>query len=137
MERMRPQKTKHKKNKVLSVRQLKVKLDAIFSRFIRERDNWTCFTCGAKAPEVVIQCGHFISRAHNSTRYDPENCVAQCVKCNIFLAGNHGEFAIRLMEKLGQEGFRALVEKSRQTKQFTPHELKKIIELYEERTRKM
>ena len=39
---------------------LKKKAWVIFSKWIRERDNYTCITCGKSAPEVHIHAGHLL-----------------------------------------------------------------------------
>lgn len=132
---VRPSKTKFKKSKKLSVRQLKVKLDTVFSKFIRTRDNWTCYTCGKHGVGGQIHCGHFISRSHNSTRYDEMNCNAQCVACNVFKDGNMGEYALRLIKDYGEEEFEALILRGRDIKQFTTHELENLIEEYKIKTK--
>lgn len=113
-----------------TISKLKKKLDAVFSLFIRNRDNWTCFTCGKKSKEGM-QNGHFISRSHNSTRYDEINNHAQCIGCNVFKNGNSAEYAYRLIQKYGQEEFEALIKRGRQTKQFTVKELEQLIHEYE------
>lgn len=110
-----------------TVSSLKRKADKVFSIFIRKRDG-VCFTCGSRRN---LQCGHFISRSHNATRYDELNCWTQCVGCNVFKNGNMAEFSYRLLKKIGQEKFTALIKKGRQIKQFTVKELEKIIKTYE------
>jgi hypothetical protein len=53
------------------------------------------------------------------------------VGCNVFKNGNMAEFSYRLLKKIGQEKFTALIKKGRQIKQFTVKELEKIIKTYE------
>ena len=112
-----------KKRKLSSISKLKKKADQVFSLFIRNRDK-ACFTCNSRQN---LQCGHFVSRSHNNTRYDPENSKAQCVRCNIFLNGNYVEYAFRL----GQEKVAELRRRGRILKQFKREELIAIIKLYE------
>jgi hypothetical protein len=59
--------------------------DTAFSRYIRARDNWTCFTCHKRGEDKdgVMQCGHLITRAKYSTRWDERNAVCQCSGCNL------------------------------------------------------
>ncbi len=130
---VRPKKTKFAKNKQLSVRQLKVKLDAIFSKYIRERDGWQCYTCGKYGTGAMMHNGHFISRSHMAVRYDEMNCHAQCPGCNLFKAGNMGEYSLRLIKDFGQEAFEDLIKRGRGIKQFTTKELEDLIEVYKEK----
>ena len=61
------------------------KADTAFSRYIRARDNWTCFTCGRVGydRDGIMQCGHLITRAKYATRWNELNAVCQCSGCNM------------------------------------------------------
>ena len=77
------------------------KADAIFSQFIRQRnadDNGMteCFTCGKKDHWKSLQCGHFMSRKHYSTRWNEDNCQVQCAGCNVFRYGEQYTFGKNL-----------------------------------------
>src|SRR3990167_10609952 len=106
-----------------SISSLKKKADIIFSLWIRAK-NKRCYTCGSVKN---LQCGPFVSRSHNATRYDPENCRAQCVGCNVFKNGNTAEYSYRLLKEFGQEKFNDLIKRGRETKQFSVQELKEIL----------
>lgn len=114
-----------------SISQLKKKLDSIFSLHIRKRDKGKCFTCGATKEIKEMQTGHFVSRSHNSVRYDEINCHCQCVGCNIFKNGNLAEYSYRLIQKYGQKEFNNLIKKGRQIKQFNIKELEDKINYYD------
>lgn len=111
-------------------------LDRIFSEFIRRRDSdqdgyTRCISCGKIVKWKEADCGHYVNRKHNSTRYDEQNCNAQCRSCNRFSEGNiqgyrkglirkYGEQAVELLEikkfntcKLGQFEINALAEEYR------------------------
>tara|TARA_R110002110_G_scaffold212234_1_gene425180 strand:+ start:17 stop:424 length:408 start_codon:yes stop_codon:yes gene_type:complete len=90
-----------------TISKLKKELDTIFSIFIRLRDATDtglcqCFTCGCvKHYKSGMQCGHFQSRKHLTTRWDEENCQVQCVGCNMFKSGEQYKFSIALDAKYG------------------------------------
>lgn len=68
------------------------KADTFFSKFIRLRDAdehgyVSCVTCGSRRHWREVDCGHFITRAKQATRYDERNCHAQCKGCNRFQGG--------------------------------------------------
>lgn len=68
----------------------KAKADKYFSLYIRERDkNKPCITCGQYSDKK--DCGHFISRRFEATRFDEKNSHGQCIKCNRFEYGNQYE----------------------------------------------
>ncbi len=89
-------------------------LDRIFSEFIRIRDSDNqglirCISCNKIVAWKESDCGHYINRKHNSTRYDEKNCNAQCRSCNRFDEGNiqgyrqglikkYGEYAVKILE---------------------------------------
>lgn len=77
------------------------KADAIFSQFIRQRNAdangmTECFTCGKKDHWKSLQCGHFMSRKHYSTRWNEDNCQVQCAGCNVFRYGEQYTFGKNL-----------------------------------------
>ena len=77
----------------------KKKADKYFSLYIRRLDSDTngmavCVTCKAIKHWKELQCGHYITRNHLSTRFDPQNVGAQCVGCNMYGGGKHDLFAL-------------------------------------------
>lgn len=96
-----PQPKSGKAKKKPSISSLKKKLWTEFSIYIRNRDKWTCFTCGRKAEGSGLHAGHFISKSVGgiSLYFHEENVNAQCMRCNIHLGGNQWEYG----QRLGQE----------------------------------
>ncbi len=92
-----------KSKKLKTKSQLMSLADKLFSIFIRERDNYVCFTCGRQGDKSNTDCGHYHSRSCYDLRYNEINNHAQCKRCNIFLEGNKPIYAIRLMEKYGKD----------------------------------
>ncbi len=87
-----------KKKKLKSLKSLKNKADQLFSRFIRERDRHTCYTCGKVIQANESQNGHYISRKYLFYRYDERNCHCQCVGCNVFGKGNMTVYSLKMLE---------------------------------------
>jgi hypothetical protein len=71
-----------------------------FSKYIRARDPY-CATCGGQ----TTQAGHFW---HGVLDFDEMNINGQCTRCNLYLSGNLGEYAIYLIEKYGMKEFKKL-----------------------------
>lgn len=93
----RPRYTGHSNKKV-------DKADKLFSLVVRKRAAsptgvCECYTCGTKQLYVHMQCGHFISREHFTTRWLFENAKPQCRKCNEGENGQLEEYARRLEEE--------------------------------------
>ena len=91
------------------------KADEVFSNYIRQRDNWTCQRCGKryKPPTKALHCSHFFGRGRESTRYDPDNCIALCYGCHSYFDGAGKEdYRNFKINQLGQAGFDALLIKS-------------------------
>lgn len=84
---------------------LKRKLWIVFSKYIRQRDNYTCFTCGKVATGASCHAGHFIPRAAGGLAlfFHEDNVHAQCATCNLFLQGNTYEYGKRLGDAKVQE----------------------------------
>lgn len=73
----------------------------LFSKFIRQRDNYTCFTCGAK--QFPSQAGHYRTGATcgKYLYYDERNVHCQCYHCNINLSGNWYAYQRKMHEIYG------------------------------------
>lgn len=88
-----------------------------------------CFTCGA--PGLTggnWQAGHFVNAGKSAAvRYHPDNLRVQCGRCNVWLRGNLAEYAIRLLDEIGEEKFRRLLAKSRELKQWTLPEIREMV----------
>lgn len=81
--------------------------DRWFSQFIRLRDSdangiATCVTSGKRAHWTTMDCGHYVSRAKQSTRYDEQNCHAQSKMSNRFQGGHFVEHGNRIDELHGK-----------------------------------
>lgn len=103
------------------------KIDAVFSTFIRTRDNWTCQYpgCGLRVlpPTNIIQCSHFYTRGARSVRWDPDNCDAVCNRHHQFLEGRkNAEYTWWKLEQLGKKRFDALKKRYVTLRQWTPKE---------------
>jgi 5-methylcytosine-specific restriction endonuclease McrA len=108
--------------------------DRKFSDYIRKRDG-KCIRCGKISN---LQCSHFWSRIHSSTRFDPENCDTLCYPCHYGnldgweydQAGAYRDFKIK---QLGLKKFNKLDKKHRQFKQ-RHKAIKEFMKKYEKTT---
>lgn len=85
-EKEKAKKVKAREKKKASVSFLSKKLDIVFGQYIRKRDAimyGVCITCEESHTYDTLQCGHFITRASKSTRWNEMNCSAQCYVCNL------------------------------------------------------
>ena len=120
-----------KGGKTHSVSKLKAKLDKVFSLWVKERDNWTCITCGKFSRDPhMMNAGHYVSRRHHSLRWDERNVHAQCAGCNCFKGGAMDDYALALQEKYGEGILKELNQLKNQTKQWKAGELLELIERY-------
>lgn len=106
------------------------KLDTVFSIYIRRRysmnDISKCVTCGKEDHWSKLQCGHFMSRKHMSTRWNEDNCQVQCAGCNVFRYGEQYVFSQYLGNNLSEQ----LHQESKQITKFTDVELQEKIDYY-------
>jgi hypothetical protein len=118
-----------------SVRSLIKKLDKVFSEFTRKKEaidgTTICVTCKVRRPWKELQCGHFISRRHNSVRFDSRNVAPQCPKCNVFRYGEQFLFGRYVDDTYGVGTADELLRKSKESKKWTIHELEELIEFYD------
>lgn len=121
------------KKKPKTKTQLKEELDKIFSIFIRLRDKFECCTCGKKGDKTDIDCGHYIPRSHMNTRWDEENCHAQCKGCNVFKKGNMDVYALFMVNKYGDKILIEMNKRKNTIRQWSLNELKQEISKYKEK----
>jgi len=112
------------------------RLDSEFSKYIRQRfavrGKARCFTCGKIDHWKNLQCGHFQSRKHYSTRWNPQNCQVQCVKCNIFRQGEQFIFGKELDKKYGIGTAKELHLESLKTVKLSNVDLQEQIKYYKD-----
>jgi hypothetical protein len=110
------------------------KLDTEFSLFIRKRyaknNIAVCYTCGKQDEVKNLQCGHFQSRKHYSTRWDELNCQVQCYACNVMRYGEQYKFGLYLNAQFGEDTATSLMIKSKSTLKLKDFEIIDMIEKY-------
>jgi hypothetical protein len=121
-----------KKEKQGSWKALEKKADEIFSKLIRLRDSDSfgrakCITCPCIKLTSQMDCGHFMSRKHLSTRWELKNAAAQCKGCNGPKSGMQYEFGLKLDERFGQGTSERMRIKSKNVFRKDPIILKVII----------
>ena len=115
---------KRPKKKKETVKKLTHDLDEVFARFIKLRDtdengHGNCCTCnkylqwvydevndnGKNKTNRNAQCGHFMGRGKNNTRWHEQNCSMQCgMPCNDkrIGGGKPYEFSVFIDKKYGE-----------------------------------
>lgn len=135
-------------NRPKSVKQLKAKLDKVFSLYIRTRDSELnaegragyCITCSNFVPATGIrsgQAGHFISRRFNTTRFDEKNVHLQCAKCNMWGAGEQYKYSLAIDRLYGAGTAEQLHIKAQEVKKFNVEELQELITYYNQKTKEL
>ena len=122
----KPTKSTRSRIKVKAVgpnrREKKLDPDYFFSLCVRERAGWKCEKCGKDyAPwtgangypaNPGLHCSHYIGRGNYATRFDPLNVDAHCYFCHSQFEGNPHEFRLWKLERVGQEVYDIIIEKS-------------------------
>lgn len=128
---------KHKKSekKSPSLSTLVERLDKVFSKYIRLRDAmpsglFRCISCGKIKPIEQADCGHFHSRTHMSTRFDEDNCHAECRYCNRFSADHLIGYRENLIRKIGEQRYLLLEVKAHETRKWSHFELEQLVKYY-------
>ena len=90
------------------------KTDSMFAQYIKKRDDYACQCCRKKAQPRGLHCSHYWGRGHESTRFDPDNCVALCFWCHLRWGHGEGrsEYMTFMIARLGQERYDALSVKA-------------------------
>jgi hypothetical protein len=124
-----------KKIKHTSLKKLHKKAWKLQSEYIRRAEKGICFTCGRRGEWKEMNAGHYIHG--NRMDFDPLNIHCQCPHCNLFLHGNLGIYAERLIAEYGEEAVIRLRERSREEKKFTIFELEALITSFTQRLKEL
>jgi hypothetical protein len=128
-------KIRPKRKRLPSISSLEKKADAVFSQYIRLREadeggTVQCVTCQKLMHWKESQCGHFIKRASRGVRFDERNCNVQCHRCNFYLGGNDGVYAVYIIDHYGRETYDELISwKSKEFKRYRS-DYEELIETY-------
>jgi hypothetical protein len=89
-----------------TVSKLKKELDALYSKYIRNKyavnGRVKCYTCPKVGEVKEMQNGHFVPRQYLKTRWDDRNCRPQCYACNMLYNGQPSAFANNLKKEYGE-----------------------------------
>lgn len=118
--------------KKLTIGKLKKKLWEVFSKYIRQRDNYTCVTCGQKGEGSGMHAGHYITKAVGGLGlyFHEQNVHAQCYRCNIHLSGNWTAYRAFMLRKYGEKVEKELMRMKEQVCKWTEYDYEQKIEYY-------
>ena len=114
--------------------------DDWFSRWIRISDKHNqingqdiyckCFTTKKYYHILEVQCGHFITRGHFSTRWDTNNARPQGIYANRYKSGMPLEFEMHLKEAEGVKAVETIKTKGNLPFKFNVVEIRQIARHY-------
>lgn len=122
-----------------SYRTLKNALDDVFSEWVRRscadlNGYVRCVCCGAVKPwNEGIHAGHFVSRVHLATRWEPRNVHPVCSTCNVLKRGNMAAYALWISKKYGPDILQDLIDLKNKSVKYTRTDLGDILEEYKRR----
>jgi hypothetical protein len=116
-------------------KQLKKKLDAVFSQWIRLKDSTSdgqavCVSCQKVDSWKELQCGHYEPRQHLGTRWLEKNNHVQCYGCNVARKGNYPAYTRFMIRKYGVEVLDELAALARTPTKFTAADLEEKLQHY-------
>ncbi len=137
--------TKRKKQSLSGTKRkpnLKARLDKEFSLYIRLRDcmpngYFRCISCGQIKPFSQADCGHYFSRVHTATRFDEQNCHAECRYCNRFRADHLEGYRENLICKIGPKAFELLKLRAATVAKISDFEYEQLIKYYKAQNAKL
>ena len=115
---------------------MKIKLrkaDRLFTRIQRFRFDYTCQKCGKEydeyGPLQNLGVSHYKGRSREATRFDDDNVTLLCnFPCHHKWGGEEREdYTEYMINRLGQKGFRELVERAESYKKRNDTETEKIL----------
>ena len=87
------------------------KADTLFSKWIRNRDKWTCQRCHKTYPDGYsgLNNSHYWGRGRESVRFEPDDCDALCFGCHmIWEKDDRDSYKAFKIKQLGQKRYDSL-----------------------------
>lgn len=127
--------TSEKKPRTRKPVDLTKKLDKVFSAYIRLRDTmpngcFRCISCGQIKRFEQGDCGHYHSRTHMGTRWEPDNCHMECRGCNRASADHLIGYRRNLVDKIGLDRINRLEMMAHSQKHWMDFELQEKINYF-------
>jgi hypothetical protein len=139
VEKAERESVKRRKEALKRVPDLIKEAQTAFNAWVRARDAaQPCISCDAPPPDMSTlhagrDAGHYRSTGSAShLRFHPDNCHAQCVKCNQWGAGMAVDYRIRLLRRIGPARVEEL-ESSNAPHKWTADELRGIRDHYRQK----
>ena len=112
-------------------------IDAIFSKMVKDRDDWTCQRCATtydrteKSSNRSLQCSHFFPRQLMGTRFELDNLDALCAGCHMRVESDKmGWYMDYMIEKLGPKKYEALKIKAYGECKMSKQDLELLLNIY-------
>jgi hypothetical protein len=121
-----------------TVQDLMKKCQSVFNHWVRLRDaGEPCISCGGELGESYDAGHYFSSGGHKSVTFDPDNCFAQCKRCNRWLHGNLLNYQIGIEKRIGSGRLFDVTVKAHETRKYTREELRDLIAFYKDLIKKL
>lgn len=133
---------KAKKTAVRKPVDLTKKLDRVFSAYVRLRDVmpsgvFRCISCGQIKLFAQGDCGHYHSRTHMATRWDPDNAHMECQGCNRVKSDHLIGYRRNLVEKIGLDRVNRLEMLAHSQKHWQDFELQEKIDYFTQEVKRL
>jgi len=112
---------------------IKDELDRVTSLLVRARDG-RCVTCGTTED---LQCSHYFKRTFLATRWNLQNCNAQCARENEEHNKNPFRYRKYMVSRIGEDGLDALFKLRNSVWRPTDDELRALLDDYRRQLREM
>ena len=88
-------------------------------------------------PFSAFDCGHYFSRYNTSTRWNEDNCHAECVRCNRMDTNHLEGYRENIIMKIGARRFRELESLHREMMLESDIDFDALIEKYKREARRL
>lgn len=135
LEKVKKERHVKMKKESMTLSEWKKKLEYHFNRYIRLRDEGKeCISCPKILTPGNYDAGHHWNKGeHPSVRFHEDNVFGQCQKCNRYFGGRGAIARDKIISRIGDERYQAIVELKELSRKYLPYEIELMIEEYKQK----
>ena len=121
---------KEHKKKIKQETVTQSKLDQVTSWLVRAIHKNECHACGVISDPKGLQCAHFVGRTKMTTRFNLQNLLPACPRCNLYTPHHVWNLGKSLNKIFGEDTTETMLELSAKHLKLSNYDRKLVYDIY-------